>query len=97
MREIRTCGSVGEPMGNHRLYPAVTKGAKTTKNRKLQTRNDFFHPLSTIHTQPSTSRILVGNEVTSFKYRPGSFNHGWTRINTDGEGTLTPIPLIAAN
>ncbi len=21
MREIRSCGSVGEPVGNHRLYP----------------------------------------------------------------------------
>ena len=26
MREFRSCGSVGEPMGNHRLYPAETKG-----------------------------------------------------------------------
>jgi len=26
MREICSCGSVGEPVGNHRLYPAKTKG-----------------------------------------------------------------------
>jgi hypothetical protein len=25
MREIRSCGSVGEPVGNHRLYPAKTE------------------------------------------------------------------------
>jgi hypothetical protein len=28
MREFCTYGSVGEPVGNHRLYPAETKKSK---------------------------------------------------------------------
>jgi hypothetical protein len=44
MREFRSCGSVGEPMGNHRLYPA----------------EDFILTLAPAFSNLAASRVYPG-------------------------------------